>query len=81
MPAGLQQAGICLVSRTDLVHNISDLSMCLPPKLLITSHMIWTAYDWLKQFYSFYMAAIAGITSRCDLSIYGIVERSLTRGD
>ena len=26
--------------------------------LLITSGVIWTPYDWLSKFYSFYMAAL-----------------------
>ena len=32
----------------------------LSPRLLIpiTSGMIWTPYDWLNKFYSFYMGAI-----------------------
>ena len=34
---------------------------CLPPRLLITSGVIWTPYDYLNKFYSFYMAAIVDI--------------------
>ena len=26
------------------------------PRLLITSGMMWTPYDWVNKFYSFYMA-------------------------
>ena len=37
-------------------------------RLLITSSMIWTPYDWLNKFYSFYMAA-AVISSGCGLRI------------
>ena len=31
--------------------------------------MIWTLYDWLNEFYSFYMAATAVIDSGCALKI------------
>ena len=34
------------------------LHVCLPPKLVITSGMIWTPYDWSNKFYGFYMAAV-----------------------
>ena len=40
------------------------LCVCPPPRLLITSGMIWSQYDWLNKFYSFYMAAIVGIISK-----------------
>ena len=43
--------------------------VCLSPKLLITSGMIWTSYDWLNKFYSFYMAAVVDIISRHGLRI------------
>ena len=36
---------------------------CLPLRLLITSGMIWTLYDWLNKFYSFYMTAVVNIVS------------------
>ena len=29
--------------------------LCSPPRLLITSGVIWTPYDWLNKFYDFYM--------------------------
>ena len=32
-------------------------------RLLITSGVIWTPYDWLNKFYSFYMAAVVIIGS------------------
>ena len=31
--------------------------------------MIWTPYDWLNEFYNFYMAALVGIISRYGLTI------------
>ena len=40
------------------------MSVCLPPKLVITSGMI--LHD---KFYSFYMAAVVSIVSRCDFRI------------
>ena len=40
-----------------------------PPRLAISSGVIWTPYDWLNNFYSFYMAAIVGIVCRCGLTI------------
>ena len=44
--------------------------MCVStPRLLITSGMIWTLYDWLNKFYSCYMVIIdgygLGIDMRC----------------
>ena len=45
------------------------VSVCPPPRLVITSGVIWTPYDWLKKYYSFCMAAIVSIVSRCGLRI------------
>ena len=44
--------------------------VCVSPplRLLITSSMIWTPYDWLNKFYSFCVVAIVGIVSRHGLS-------------
>ena len=39
--------------------------VCLFPRLLITSGIIWTLYDWLNKFYSFYTAAVVIIHSGC----------------
>ena len=44
-----------------------------PPRLLITSGMMWCdidPYDWLNKFYGFYMAAVVGIVSGRDVSIH-----------
>ena len=38
---------------------------CLPPRLFIASSVIWTPYDYLNKFYSFYMAAIVDIVDAC----------------
>ena len=37
--------------------------VCLPPRLLITSGVIWTQYDWLNKFYCCYMATVIDIVS------------------
>ena len=47
--------------------------VCPPPRLLITSGVMWCdidPYDWLNKFYGFYMAAVVGIISGCDVSIH-----------
>ena len=41
----------------------------LPPRVLITSGMMWTLYDWLNKFYSFYMAVIVSIVNGHCLTI------------
>ena len=43
--------------------------VCLLSRLLITSAMIWIPHDWLNKFYSFYIAAVVIIISRCGLRI------------
>ena len=44
--------------------------MCVSAlRLLVTSGVIWTSYDWLNKFYSFYVIALVGIVSRRGLSI------------
>ena len=45
------------------------VSVCSPPRLVITGGMIWTPYDWLKKYYNFCVAAIVGIVSRHGLRI------------
>ena len=48
------------------------VSVCLPPRLVIASGVMWhdmDPYDWLNKFYSFYVAAIVGIISRHGLRI------------
>ena len=50
----------------DLVREVC-VSVCLPPRLVITSGVMWRdmdPYDWLNKYYSFFMAAIVGIISR-----------------
>ena len=57
-------AGACQDSRNQTCPQ--SVCLCLPPtlRLVITSGVIWTPYDWLKRFYSFCMAAIISIVSR-----------------
>ena len=49
------------------------MRVCPPPRLLITSGVMWRdidPYDWLNKFYGFYMAAVVGIVSGRDVSIH-----------
>ena len=43
--------------------------VCPPLRLLITSGMIWTLYDWLNKFYSCYTATLVNIVDGCGLGI------------
>ena len=43
--------------------------VCPPLRLLITSGVIWTPYDWLNKFYSRYMAIVVGIVNGRGLGI------------
>ena len=43
--------------------------VCPPPRLLITSGVIWTPYDWLNKFYSCYMATVVVIINGRGLGI------------
>ena len=47
----------------------AHVSVCPPPRLLITSGVIETPYDWLNKFYRLYMAAAVIISSGRDLKI------------
>ena len=49
--------------------------LCPPPRLLITSGVIWTLYDWLNKFYRCYMAIIVGIVDGCGLDIETCCEK------
>ena len=55
----------------DLVREVC-VCVCPPPRLVITSGVMWhdmDPYDWLNKYYSFCMAAIVGIVSRRGLRI------------
>ena len=43
--------------------------VCPSPRLVKTSAMIWTSYDWLNKFYSFYMVTVVIIVNGCGLGI------------
>ena len=45
------------------------LCVCPPLRLVITSGIIWTSYDWLNKFYSCYMATVVVIVNGRDLGI------------
>ena len=50
-----------------------NVCVCPPPRLLITSGVMWCdidPYDWLNKFYGFYMAAVVDIVSGCDVSMH-----------
>ena len=42
----------------------SSVYVCLSARLLITSGVMWTPYDWLNKFYNFYLASVVSIVSR-----------------
>ena len=49
------------------------LCLCPPLRLLITSGLMWCdidPYNWLNKFYGLYVAAVVGICSEHDISIY-----------
>ena len=51
------------------INLVREVCMCVcvcvsAPRLLITSGVMWTPYDWLKKVYSFYMAIAVIISSR-----------------
>ena len=53
---------------------------CPLPRLLITSGMIWTPYDWSNKGYSFYMmVAVVVINDGHGIRIEHIVETNLIR--
>ena len=64
-----------LVSENCFVSSCVCVCVCvrahvhLHLRLIVTSGVIWTPYDWINKFYSYNMAAIVGIASRSDLRI------------
>ena len=46
-----------------------SMCACMPLRLLITSGVIWTPYDWLNKDYSFIMAAVVIISGGRGLRI------------
>ena len=58
-----------LLSTNACMHVCLRVFVCIPPRLLITSGVIWTSCDWLNNFYSFYMATAIIIGSKRGLRI------------
>ena len=44
--------------------------VCSPPRLLITSGVMWCNIDWSNKYYGFYMASLVGIISGRGISIH-----------
>ena len=55
------------------------MCVCPPLRLLITSDMIWTSYNWLNKFYNFYVADIVSIISTCSLTIEACHRNQLNK--
>ena len=53
--------------------------VCPPPRLLITSGMIWTPYGWLNKFYSCYMATVVAIVNGMALELVRIIDANPIR--
>ena len=53
------------------IDPVQIVGMCVCPRLrlLITSGVIWTSYDWLNKFYSCYMATVVVIVNGHGLGI------------
>ena len=69
LACGLRVPGFLKLFLCWCMYVCTFVCVCLLPRLLITSSMIWTPYDWLNKFYSLYMAAIVSIISRRGLTI------------
>ena len=63
------KGGVFLVFKIDSVQTSVSKLVHSPPRLLITSVMIWTPYDLLHKSYSFYVAAVVSIITKHGLSI------------
>ena len=48
-------------------------------RLLITSSVIWTPYDWLNKFYSFYVVAVSLSMIGVTLKLKHIIETKIVR--
>ena len=48
---------------------IVSMCVCPPLRLLITSGVIWTPYDWLNKFYSCYIPTVVVIINGRSLGI------------
>ena len=66
--------GACLVSYNCFGAGVCMCAclcvyVCLPPRLIITSDIKFTLYDWLTKFYSCYMANVVGIVDGRGLDV------------
>ena len=50
-------------------YNINLFTIVSVLRVLISSGVIWTLYDWLNKFYSCYMVIVVGIVYGCGLGI------------
>ena len=67
--------------KIDLVWIISMHVVCVspPPRLLITSGVIWASYDWIHKFLHCYMATLAISINGVALALIHVVETSPIR--
>ena len=62
---------VCVPGFLELLLSVNVcMLVCPPPRLLISSDVIWTPFDWSNKFYGFYMAAVVNINSGRGISIY-----------
>ena len=55
---------------------IYGVCVCPPPRLLITSGIIWRdidPYDWLNKFYRRYMGVVVVIVNGCGLALIRVI--------
>ena len=65
----LYMASTHLVSLNTFAYDVGMCACVSTPRLLITSGVIWTPYNWLNKLYSFCIAAVVCIIRRHGLSI------------
>ena len=66
----LNQAHFLKIDPVQIVGMHVCVCVCPLPRLLISSGMIWSSYDWLNKFYSCYMAIVVGIVIYDNCSRY-----------
>ena len=53
--------------------------VCLPPRLLISSGVIWIPYDWFNKFYSCYMATVVVVVNGWALTLVLVIDTNPLR--